>query len=40
MFGLLHNEGEPCGAVQYAMTWFINPNPLPYFEVVALEANF
>jgi hypothetical protein len=30
----------PGGAVQYDLTWFINPNPLPYFEVIALEANF
>ena len=22
------------------MTWFINPNPLPYFEIVALEHGY
>lgn len=25
---------------QYDMTWFINPNPLPYFEIVALEHGY
>ena len=33
-------ENVCLGVPQYDMTWFINPNPLPYFEIVALEHGY